>query len=64
MKNQQLEIGLKAPACGRPTTLRQRRVARAKWWFSQMRRVVDEATEWKPVTQQAEPPRLSLAQSR
>jgi len=64
MKNQQLEIGLKSPACRRPATLRQRRVARARWWFSQMRRVVDEAIEWKPASSQAEQPPQPLAQGR
>jgi len=48
MNNQQLEITLPAAACRRPGNYRHRRVARARWWFSQMRRVVDEAIEWAP----------------
>jgi len=64
MKNQQLEIGLRSPTCRRPATLRQRRVARARWWFSQMRRVVDEAIEWKGASAKEEPPRQPLAQGR
>jgi len=64
MKNQQLEISLKSSACRRPMPLRQRRVARARWWFSQMRRAVDEAIEWKPASPQANQTRLPLAQDR
>jgi hypothetical protein len=48
MNQQQLEIALPAVICRRPTTFRQRRVSRARWWFSQMRRVVDEAIEGAP----------------
>jgi len=44
MKKQQLEIRLTSPACHRSTArLAQRRVSRARWWFGQMRRVVDDA---------------------
>lgn len=64
MKNQQLEIGLKSPTCRRPATLRQRRVARARWWFSQMRRVVEEASEWQGASAREEQTRLPLAQER
>ena len=48
MRNQQLEITLPTTACRRPANSRHRRVFRARWWFSQMRRVVDEAIEWTP----------------
>jgi hypothetical protein len=48
MNTQQLEITLPTTPCRRPGTYRQRRVSRARWWFSQMRRVVDEAVEWNP----------------
>jgi hypothetical protein len=49
MRNQQLEITLPTTACRRPpVNYRQRRVSRARWWFSQMRRVVDDAIEWTP----------------
>jgi hypothetical protein len=65
MNNQQLEIRLPTAACRRPGNYRQRRVSRARWWFSQMRRVVDEAAEWtsSPVGPQ-EQTRLPLAQGR
>jgi hypothetical protein len=48
MNKQQLEITLPAVICRRPPAFRQRRVSRARWWFSQMRRVVDDAIEWAP----------------
>ena len=48
MNNQQLEITLQATACRRPGNYRQRRVSRARWWFGQMRRVVDQAIDWAP----------------
>jgi len=65
MNNQQLEITLPAATCRRPAGFRQRRVSRARWWFSQMRRVVDEAAEWTPAAPAA--PRqtpLPLAQGQ
>ena len=49
MTNQQIEIMLTVPRSRRRAPTRQRRAARARWWFSQMRRVVDEAMEWQPV---------------
>jgi len=49
MNNQQLEITLPSPACRRPMSYRQRRVSRARWWFSQMRRIVNEAVEPAPL---------------
>jgi len=47
MKTEQLEIRLPALTCQRPPALPRRRVSRARWWFGQMRRVVDDAIEWK-----------------
>lgn len=50
MKNivleEQMELGL-----GSAKKIRSRRASpprRAGWWFSQMRRVVDRAIDWKP----------------
>jgi hypothetical protein len=40
----QMELGL----AGKTGRGRSRKKARAQWWFSQMRRVVDAAMEWKP----------------
>ena len=62
---QQLEITLPTAACRRPGNYRQRRVSRARWWFNQMRRVVDEAIEWAPApAARPEQPQLPLAQGR
>lgn len=47
MINQQLEIALPAKTCRR---FRPARAARARWWFSQMHRVVDEAETWTPTS--------------
>jgi len=65
MNNQQLEITLQANACRRPGTYRQRRVSRARWWFGQMRRVVDQAIEWAPApATHSEQSQLPLAHGR
>lgn len=45
---QQMELGLKAKENRSAARLKQRRRERAQWWFTQMRRVVDNALEWKP----------------
>jgi hypothetical protein len=65
MRNQQLEITLQTVTCRRPVSFRQRRVSRARWWFSQMRRVVDEAIEWTPApADRPEQPNLPLTRGR
>jgi hypothetical protein len=65
MNNQQLEITLQAPACRRPGNYRQRRVSRARWWFGQMRRVVDQAIEGAPSPAiRPEQTKLTLPQGR
>jgi hypothetical protein len=64
MKNQQLEILLKAPTARRTRTFRQRRMARAGWWFQQMRQVVDQAIEWKPSVTRPEQTQLLLAKGQ
>ena len=48
MNIQQLEIALPSRSRRRRAHSRPCRVPRARWWFSQMRRVVDEAMEWHP----------------
>jgi len=49
MRTQQLEIRLTGPTCRRSTRrLTQRRASRARWWFGQMRRVVDDAVAPDP----------------
>lgn len=44
---QQLEIGLETNRkCPRARRGQQRRI-RARWWFDQMRSVVDSAVDWR-----------------
>jgi hypothetical protein len=65
-KRHQLELSLETPALPtKPRRPRDRRLARAAWWFEQMHAVVDRALDWSP----APPPRpeqirLSLANAR
>ena len=65
MNKHQLEITLPTATCRRPGNYRQRRVSRARWWFSQMRRVVDQAVEWTPAPAvRPEQAKLPLARGR
>jgi hypothetical protein len=58
----QLELGI---ADRRSRGLaRQRRVQRANWWFTQMRRVVDRAIAWPPPPARPEQVHLTLASRR
>jgi hypothetical protein len=51
---QQLEIKLEQTKPCRRTYPSHNRRARARWWFDQMRAVVDNATDW-PVATPAKP---------
>jgi hypothetical protein len=65
MNTQQLEIALPSRNRRRRAHSRPCRVPRARWWFSQMRRVVDEAMEWHPTdTTHPEQIHLPLAQGQ
>jgi len=46
--NEQLELGFNSGTRCRSSNgiPRQRRVARATWWFAQMRQVVERAMDW------------------
>jgi hypothetical protein len=48
MNSQQLEISLTSRYRRGRRASRPCRVPRARWWFSQMRRAVDQAVEWTP----------------
>jgi hypothetical protein len=48
MTNEQMELGLAGGRNCRTTARRQGRVSRGRWWFEQMRRVVDGAMDWQP----------------
>ena len=45
---QQLEIKLEQTKPCRRTYPNHHRRARARWWFDQMRAVVDDAPDWPP----------------
>jgi hypothetical protein len=48
MDRKQLEMRLESPNGCRRASRHRRRETRARWWFDQMKRVVDEANEWHP----------------
>ena len=48
MDRQQLEMRLECAVGYRRRVRRRRRPNRARWWFEQMRRAVDEADDWQP----------------
>jgi len=53
--SQQLEMGIAAGAVRKRRPAKPCRPARARWWFEQMRRVVEQATEWP--ARRTQPPR-------
>ncbi len=62
MNSQQLEISLTSRYRRGRRASRPCRVQRARWWFSQMRRVVDQAVDWTPsATVRTEQTHLPLA---
>lgn len=48
MSTEQLELGLNGAAERAPARRRESRIARAAWWFAQMRQIVDRAMDWQP----------------
>jgi hypothetical protein len=62
----QLELSFETPAFRTgPRRPRDRRLARAGWWFEQMHAVVDRALDWSPAPPaRPEQIRLSLANAR
>ena len=65
MNNQQIELSFD-PSCRlQPAIHRRRRQNRARWWFNQMRVVVDLALDWQPApTPRPEQIYLTLARGR
>ena len=47
MTNEQLELGLGGATPLALPPSRERRMARAAWWFTQMRRMVSAAVDWE-----------------
>ena len=65
MNNQQIELSFDASCRFQPAIRRQRRQNRARWWFRQMRAVVDLALDWQPEPRpRPEQIYLTLAASR
>jgi hypothetical protein len=52
--NTQLELSLNAKRTGPLNHRKSSRVARAKWWFSQMREAVEKAVDWQDGESRAE----------
>jgi hypothetical protein len=49
MNKQQLEMTFARAGKFSISSHRTRRQSRAQWWFAQMRRVVNQALDWKPI---------------
>ena len=65
MNKEQMELGFNGTVAGRPVKRRARGLVRAQWWFRQMRRVVDQALDWRPIpTVRPEQGYLTLARRR
>ena len=65
MSNTQMELGFEGAQRAMTPRRRETRATRAAWWFSQMRRVVDQAAEWTPSSSApSEQIHLPLATSR
>jgi len=47
--NEQMELGFGNVRARALAQRPQRRLSRASWWFQQMREVVDQARDWKPM---------------
>jgi hypothetical protein len=44
----QMELSFDGACMFQPVIRHQRRGSRARWWFEQMRQVVDRALDWQP----------------
>ena len=55
MQRQQLEFGLRSSIVVPSPSLVQHRRQRARWWFQQMRQVVDQAYDWRPASRGQSP---------
>lgn len=64
MNRQQLEIAFENPSGFRRTSRSRRRMTRARWWFEQMRIVVDQATDWQPAGPSCRQPNLGVPANR
>ena len=49
MIDRQMELGFGSANACHVGPRHERRLSRANWWFERMRRVVEEAIDWKPV---------------
>ncbi len=63
MQNNQMEFGIEGRKVNQPVTGRAARQHRARWWFAQMRAVVNTAMDWTPAPP-ARPEQIYLRLSR
>ncbi len=47
VSQEQMELSLEAKPVVTPTLRRAKRFSKARWWFAQMHRVVDQALDWR-----------------
>jgi hypothetical protein len=47
MTNEQMELGLGGTKLTAQGGRREGKIARAAWWFAQMRQIVDRAMDWE-----------------
>ncbi len=65
INRQQMELHFEARENFHPVIRRQRRLARAHWWFTQMRQCVDKVLVWQPAPPaRPEQTKLHLANDR
>jgi hypothetical protein len=58
LNRQQMELGLPKPPPGQARRHKQGRITRARWWFSRMHQIVEQARDWQPAPMDA--PRREL----
>ena len=65
MSNKQLELGFEGTPRVVAPRRRESRATRANWWFSQMRRIVNQAIDWEAAPEpRREQPWLGLSHHR
>lgn len=63
ISRQQMEMSFDNTAAFRPVIRSQKRLSRARWWFTEMYALVDRAIDWRPAPP-ARPEQTYLTLSR